>query len=78
MSAARTEGAEMHERRLAAARWWRVRHLCQRWDVGRKTVYAIPRASLPYIEYGDSKQRRYDPRDVEQYEQAAKRGEVAA
>lgn len=52
--------------------WLKSADLAARWDVDPDTVTALPREQLPYLEFGKSKARRYDPRDVEAYEQTFK------
>ena len=73
----RARAAE-HARQLDAVLWLKVTDLAARWGVDPETVTAIAREELPYIQFGKSRTRRYDPRDVEAYESVAKRGETAA
>ncbi|HEY4306546.1 MAG TPA: hypothetical protein VGM82_18870 [Gemmatimonadaceae bacterium] len=44
--------------------------------MSRGSVRKIARDKLPYLEFGGTNTRRYDPADVERYEQTAKHGEV--
>lgn len=67
--------ARAHAKQLEAVRFVQVRDLAERWGMDVTTVRAIPRAHLPYLEYGKSNRRRYDPRDVEEYERRAKAGD---
>jgi hypothetical protein len=69
--------AAEHTRRLAAARFATVQILAKRWGVSEDTVRAIPRAQLPYMEFGESHMRRYDPADVAAYEALSKDGKAA-
>jgi hypothetical protein len=66
-----------HARQLEAVFFAKANELAARWNVDVDSVLEIPRADLPYIEHGKSKSRRYDPRDVEAYEQRAKKGAAA-
>lgn len=66
-----------HAKQLESVFFVKTSALVARWDVDVETVLAIPRARLPYIEYGASESRRYDPRDVEAYEASAKSGAAA-
>lgn len=66
-----------HARQLEAVFFAKASELAARWNVDVDTVLAIPRGELPYIEYGKTDTRRYDPRDVEAYEQRAKKGTAA-
>lgn len=66
-----------HEAQIAAQRWLSVADLAQRWGVSRPMVRKVSRGELPYITLGSSEIRRYDPADVQAFEQGAKRGEVA-
>lgn len=72
----RAEAAE-HGAQLAAAGWPGVPELAAKWGVSRPSVRKIPREHLPYLEFGDTKMRRYDPADVARYEQTAKHGHAA-
>lgn len=67
-------GAADHARQLDSVRWLGVKDLVLRWGIAKATVRAIPRDRLPYLLFGESNVRRYDPRDVEAYEDAEKRG----
>jgi len=66
--------AAAHAKQLDAVLWAKVSDLAARWGVDPETVLAIPRAELPYMTFGGSEARRYDPRDVEAYEQRHKQG----
>lgn len=66
-----------HARQLESVFFVKSHELSARWGVDIDEVLAIPREQLPYLEYGKSKSRRYDPRDVEAYEQTAKTGTAA-
>lgn len=66
--------AQAHARQLEAVLWLSVTDLAARWGVSASTVRAIARDDLPYLTLGKSAVRRYDPRDVETYEQSSKRG----
>lgn len=66
-----------HTRQIEAVRWMPASDLAARWGVSVKTVRKIPRDALPYLTLGSSDVRRYDPRDVEAYEAANKRGTAA-
>jgi hypothetical protein len=66
-----------HAKQLDAVRWMPAVDLAARWGVSVKTVRKIPRDALPYLTLGASDVRRYDPRDVEAYELANKRGTAA-
>lgn len=66
-----------HARQLESVLFVKANELAARWSVDVDTVLTIPREDLPFIEYGKSKSRRYDPRDVEAYEQRAKQGNAA-
>lgn len=68
---------EQHERQLQASGWPGVAVLARKWGVSRKTVRDIPRDQLPYISFGQSDVRRYDPDDVERFEAKAKKGIAA-
>jgi hypothetical protein len=67
-----------HARRLESVLFAKASELAARWNADVETVHAIPREKLPYMEIGKSKSRRYDPRDVEAYEQAEKQPGAAA
>lgn len=69
--------ARDHAKQLEAVQWLGVKDLAARWGVSPGTVRKVPRDQLPYLTFGDSDWRRYDPRDVEQYEAHAKTGEAA-
>ena len=71
------EAAKAHSKQLDAVSFLTVGDLAVRWDVSPKMVRKIPRAALPYLELGQSNVRRYDPRDIEQYEADSKRGSAA-
>ncbi len=68
------EAAKAHSRQLEAVLWLSVGDLAVRWGVSPKTVRKVDRAALPYLALGESNVRRYDPRDVEAYEDKSKRG----
>jgi hypothetical protein len=63
----RTDAKE-HARQLEAVHWLGVSDLAARWGVSTVTVRKIDRALLPYLPFGASRVRRYDPRDIEKYE----------
>lgn len=69
--------AREHAKQLAAVRYVTVQDLAARWGVDDDTVRAIPRFELPYLAFGKSGTRRFDPRDVEAYEERVKKGEAA-
>lgn len=69
------ERAAAHARHLDAVTFTTVQDLAGRWGVAETTVLAVPRAQLPFLTFGKSRMRRYDPRDVEAFEEAMKRGE---
>lgn len=66
--------AQQHARQIDAVRYLTVQELAVRWHTTDDAVRAIPREQLPYIAFGKSKMRRYDPRDVEAFEDTQKRG----
>lgn len=66
--------AREHARQLEAVEWPGVPELQARWRIGAATIRLIPRDKLPFLTFGKSDVRRYDPRDVEAYEQTEKRG----
>ena len=66
-----------HERQLEARGWPGVKQLAERWGISRALVRRIPRKNLPYLTFGDSDVRRYDPADVDAYEQNEKQGAAA-
>lgn len=68
------EAAKAHSRQIEAVLWLSVQDLAARWGVSAGTVRKVPREALPYLTLGSSTVRRYDPRDVEQYEATAKQG----
>lgn len=68
------ESAREHSRQIEAVLWLSVQDLAARWGVSPGTVRKIPREALPYLSLGLSAVRRFDPRDVEQYEATAKQG----
>jgi hypothetical protein len=70
------ERAAAHARQLDAVLYLKVNDLAARWGVDPEQVTLIPREQLPYLEFGGSRSRRYDPRDIEAYEERAKRGAV--
>ncbi|HEX6463952.1 MAG TPA: hypothetical protein VFZ98_05850 [Vicinamibacterales bacterium] len=69
----RARAAE-HAKQLGAVHWAKVSDLVARWNVDKDTILGIPRAELPYVEFGASNARRYDPRDVEAFEDRRKKG----
>ena len=64
--------AREHTRQLAAVNFATVQILAARWGVDEDTVRAIPREELPYLAFGKSNRRRYDPADVARYESTHK------
>lgn len=66
--------ARAHARQIDAVRFATVQQLAERWVISEDAVRAIPREQLPYLQFGRSRMRRYDPRDVERYEEAQKLG----
>lgn len=68
---------EQHQQQLEARGWPGVKQLADRWHVSRATVRKIPREKLPYISFGDSDVRRYDPADVALFEEREKQGVAA-
>lgn len=72
----RAQSAE-HARQIESVHWLTVNDLAARWGISPGTIRKIPRAGLPYLLFGQSQQRRYDPRDVEQYEAEQKRAAYA-
>jgi hypothetical protein len=71
------ESTIAHARQLDAVNWVSAAQLGKRWSVSARTVREIPRGDLPYLTLGGSHVRRYDPRDVEAYEEREKRGNAA-
>lgn len=67
--------AREHAKQLEAVRFLTVQDLAARYGVDEDTVRAVPRDRLPYLPFGKSGMRRYDPRDVERFEERAKAGE---
>lgn len=61
--------AREHARQLEAVRFLTVQDLEGRWGVGDDVIRAIPRAELPYLVFGKNGMRRFDPRDVERFEE---------
>lgn len=57
-----------HAKQIEAIHWSTVNDLAARWGISPGSVRKIDREALPYLLFGKSKQRRYDPRDVERYE----------
>lgn len=74
---ARTPTVDEHERQLQARGWPGVPQLAARWHISRALVRAIPRDRLPYISFGQSDVRRYDPADVDAFEVREKQGAAA-
>lgn len=66
-----------HEQQLQARGWPGVPFLARRWGVSSKVVRDIPRDRLPYISFGQSDMRRYDPADIAAFEEREKRGAAA-
>lgn len=60
--------AAQHAKQIEAVQWLSVNDLAARWGISPGSVRKIARDALPYLLFGESNQRRYDPRDVEQYE----------
>lgn len=71
------ESAREHARQMASAQWPGVAILAARWGISGKLVRAIDRAKLPYLTFGESDVRRYDPADVDTYERNEKQGHAA-
>lgn len=69
--------AREHAHQLAAVRYLTVQDLAARWGVSEDVVRDLERKKLPYITLGQSRLRRYDPRDVEAFEQREKTAEEA-
>ena len=69
--------ANEHARQIESHRWPGVKELSQKWGISRALVRAIPRDELPYLTFGESDVRRYDPADVAEYERSHKRGQAA-
>lgn len=65
-------GAEAHARQLESIHWLGTKELMLRWGIAKETVRAIPREQLPYLLFGETNIRRYDPRDVEAFESEQK------
>jgi len=63
---------DAHAKQIEAVNWLTVQDLAARWHVAPGTVRKVPRSTLPYLLFGASNQRRYDPRDVERYEDVQK------
>lgn len=65
--------AAEHQREIDVVRTWlKPAQLATRWNVSVSTVKAIPASELPFKEFGRGlklKRRRYDPADVDAYEQ---------
>jgi hypothetical protein len=68
------ERAKQHARHIDAVVYVTVQDLAARWGVDDETVRLIPREQLPYLEFGKSRMRRYNPDDVLAYEASAKAG----
>ncbi len=66
-----------HAKQLEAVLYVKVSDLAARWNLDPEGVTKIPREELPYLEFGESDSRRYDPRDVEAYEERKKKGVAA-
>lgn len=66
--------AALHTRQLESVHWLGVEALAVRWGVSKGTVRKIARQALPYLTFGETMIRRFDPRDVETYEAEMKRG----
>lgn len=59
---------------MEARGWPGVKYLAERWGISRALVRGIPRERLPYLAFGQSDVRRYDPADIEAYEAREKQG----
>lgn len=68
---------EEQQKQMESGRWPGVSALAEKWGVAFDTVKAIPREKLPYLTFGGSRIRRYDPDDVAAYEENEKRGVAA-
>lgn len=66
--------AREHGRQIEAVHWISVQDLAKRWSVSVVTVRGISRDKLPYLALGKTRVRRYDPRDVEAFEEREKKG----
>lgn len=66
-----------HERQLQAQGWPGVPELAAKWGVSRATVRKIARERLPYLEFGGTHIRRYDPADIVAFEEREKAGVAA-
>ena len=71
------EKAAEHARQLESVHWLDVEDLAARWGVSKSTVREISRDALPYLTFGKTLRRRYDPEDVLAYEATQKRCEDA-
>lgn len=60
--------AAAHDEQIQASTWLKTLDLMKRWGVSRDVVLAIPRDRLPYLEFGKTNMRRFNPADVEAYE----------
>lgn len=68
------ERAREHAREIEAVLWMKVADLSARWGLDAETIKMIPREKLPFLEFGERGDRRYDPRDVEAFEAREKKG----
>jgi hypothetical protein len=66
-----------HAKQIEAVNWLTVNDLAARWGIAPGSVRKIPRAALGYLLFGASRQRRYDPRDVETFEREQKQADEA-
>ena len=64
--------AHEHAKQIESVHWLGVKELATHWGVSAATVRKIPRAQLPYLLFGESAIRRYEPRDIEQFETTMK------
>jgi hypothetical protein len=62
--------AREHAAQLEAVSFLTVQELAGRWGISEDSVRAIARAELPYLVFGKTRIRRYDPRDVQRFESA--------
>lgn len=77
MTEAPTFSVDEHQAQIVARSWPGVPDLAARWGVSRATVRKIPRDRLPYLDFGGTHIRRYDPADVASYEEREKQGAAA-
>lgn len=69
--------AREHSKQLEAVLFAKSSDLVARWGIDAEEILKIPRAELPYLEFGASNARRYNPLDVEAFEEKKKRGAAA-